>query len=285
MQRIIFYTALTLLVVLNTTTSAQVLFAPRTNYLAGDGPTSVSSADFDGDGDNDLAVANERSDNVSVFLNNGDGTFAPKVDYPAGSSPSSVFSADLDGDGDSDLAVANFDSDNMSVLLNNGDGTFAPKVDYIAGDAPRWIFGADLDGDLDNDLAVANEFSNSVSVLLNNSDGTFADSTRVDYSLGFNPTSVFSADIDGDGDNDLAVANDGSDNVSVLLNTCRHSLSQSPERIYLGRRYSFSSCRCRRGRDCAWNLLSPDEDQLRFRSNNGNKCSVGRNTDPGMGHR
>ena len=46
--------------------------------------------------------------------------------------------------------------------------------------------------------------------------GTFAD--KVDYDVGYNPLSVFSADLDGDGDNDLAVANYGSDNVSVLLN-------------------------------------------------------------------
>ncbi len=171
MQRIIFYTVLTLLVVLNTTASAQVPFAARTNYLAGDGPISVSSADFDGDGDNDLAVANERSDNVSVLLNNGDGTFAPKVDYLAGDGPQSIFSGDLDADGDSDLAVANAGPccsypGNVSVLLSNGDGTFAPKAGYIAGSLASSAFGGDLDGDGNKGLAVANYNSNTVSVLL-----------------------------------------------------------------------------------------------------------------------
>jgi len=36
---------------------------------------------------------------------------------------------------------------------------------------------------------------------------------RVDYGAGENPASVFSIDLDGDGDNDLAVANRDSDNV------------------------------------------------------------------------
>jgi hypothetical protein len=66
------------------------------------------------------------------------------------------------------------------------------------------------------DLAVANSSSNSVSVLLNNGDGTFAG--KVDYGTGSQPLSVFSADLDTDGDMDLAVANRNSDNVSVLLN-------------------------------------------------------------------
>jgi hypothetical protein len=90
-------------------------------------PTSVFSADLDGDGDLDLATANYDSHNVSVLLNNGDGTFAPHSVYSVGDTPWSVFSADLDGDGDLDLATANSDPDNVSVLLNQ------PAV--ICGDA------------------------------------------------------------------------------------------------------------------------------------------------------
>ena len=51
--------------------------------------------DLDGDSDIDLASANFNSDNVSVFLNNGDGSFAPPVIYPAGTGTVSVFTADF----------------------------------------------------------------------------------------------------------------------------------------------------------------------------------------------
>ena len=191
-------------------------FAPKEDYATGDRPTSVFSADLDGDGNNDLAVANQGSfpapSNVSVLLNNGNGTFAPKVDYCTGSFPTSVFSADVEGDGDNDLAVANGNSHNVSVLLNNRDGTFAPKVDYDAGRFPFSVFIADLDGDGDNDFAVAH--SGGVWVLGKH------------YAAGDSPSSVFISDLDGDGDNDLAVANAGSNNVSVLLN-----LSATPATI------------------------------------------------------
>jgi len=53
-------------------------------------------------------------------------------------------------------------------------------------------------------------------VLLNNGDGTFQ--AAVNYGAGDGASSVFAVDLDGDGDNDLAVANWYSDNVSVLLN-------------------------------------------------------------------
>jgi hypothetical protein len=43
----------------------------------------VVSSDLDGDGDNDLAVANTNSHNASILKNNGDGTFQPAVNYSA----------------------------------------------------------------------------------------------------------------------------------------------------------------------------------------------------------
>ena len=220
----IVYTALLLLAALNTPAYAQALFGPKADYATGNESTSVFTADLDGDGDNDLAVANWGG-TVSVFLNNGDGTFADKVDYEAGDAPRSVFVADLDGDGDNDLTVANghFRSTTVSVLMNNGDGTFAAKVTYGTGSNPKSIFSADLDEDGDNDLAVATK-SNTVSVLLNNGDGTFA--AKVDYPAGDSPVSVFSSDLDGDGDNDLAVAN--VDGVSVLLDLSIRGVTPPP---------------------------------------------------------
>jgi hypothetical protein len=99
------------------------LFYARIDYRAGDKPPSVFAIDLDGDGDNDLAVANWDSDNVSVLLNNGDGTFQAAINYGAGNGPSSVFAVDLDGDGDNDLAVANIESDDISILINLSDAT------------------------------------------------------------------------------------------------------------------------------------------------------------------
>jgi len=84
----------------------------------GDLPRSVFSADFDSDGDKDLAVANRGCQYITVFMNNGDGTFADAINYGVGNNPNSVFSADIDGDDDFDLAVTNYTDDNVSILVN-----------------------------------------------------------------------------------------------------------------------------------------------------------------------
>ena len=88
-------------------------------FGAGNLPISVAVGDLDGDSDLDLAVANYDGFNVSVLLNNGDGTFAAAVAYGTAFGPSSVAMGDLDGDSDPDLAVANFqNSDSISVLMS-----------------------------------------------------------------------------------------------------------------------------------------------------------------------
>lgn len=199
--------------------NAQFCFGFPENYDPGDNPRSVCVADFDGDGDRDLAVANFNSQNVSVLKNTGLGVYTFDQIYLAGSLPASVFAADLDGDGDQDLAVGNVSSNNVSILKNNGNGTFASAVNYTASSmANNWgLFVADLDGDGDRDLAVAtSEGGGSVNVLKNNGDGTFGSYSTYVADLG--TKAVFAADLDGDGDRDLVTANDALNSVSVLKN-------------------------------------------------------------------
>jgi len=184
----------------------------------------VVCIDLDGDFDLDLAVANGNSNNVSILMNNGDGTFQSPVNYGAGQSPFSICSADFDGDLDFDLAVSNEDGDNVSILINNGNGTFQTAVNYAVGDGPGHICCGDLDGDLDIDIAVPN-FGGNVSILMNNGNGTFQ--SAINYPAGATPRSVCCSDLDRDGDLDMAVANVGSDNVSILINLTNSAMPSS----------------------------------------------------------
>jgi hypothetical protein len=112
----------------------------------------------------------------------------------------------------------------LSVYAPPANSITVSKIDYPAGGRPQSVFAADLDGDNDVDLAVTSIDTNdpdSVLILLNNGNGTFA--APVMYHVRGGPYSVFAADLDNDGDNDLAVAcvskgAAGPDSVSILLN-------------------------------------------------------------------
>ena len=202
----------------------------------GDRPMSLAAADLDGDGDRDLAVANESSDNVTILRNNGVGNFGQPASSPeaAGGVPISIVAADLDGDGDRDLAVANLGSGDVTILKNNGTGNFfePDSSPEAAGSGPFSVAAADLDGDADQDLAVANADSGNVTILRNNGAGNFGEPATSPEAAGAVPFSVAAADLDGDGAQDLAVANEGSDDVTILRNLGAGNFAQpatSPE--------------------------------------------------------
>ncbi|MES2701542.1 MAG: FG-GAP-like repeat-containing protein [Bacteroidota bacterium] len=223
----------------NTSSSGSITsgsFAAQITFTTGANPYSVAIGDIDGDGKPDLAVANGNSSGtVSVLRNTGSsgsistGSFATRVAFVTGSQPSSVAIGDIDGDGKPDLAVANYGSNTVSVFRNSSSignitsGSFATQVTFATGTQPNSVAIADIDGDGKTDMVVANLNSATVSVLRNTSSsgsitsGSFA--TQVTYATGSNPYNVAIGDIDGDGKPDLAVANAGSNTVSVLRNT------------------------------------------------------------------
>ena len=86
---------------------------------AGKDPYSVAVGDFNGDGALDLAVANNRSNTVSVLLGNGDGSFQAARNFFASRNPDFVAVGDFNGDSLPDLAVASGSSNTVSVLINN----------------------------------------------------------------------------------------------------------------------------------------------------------------------
>ena len=165
---------------------------------------AVAAADFDGDGKEDLAVADGDTDSVTVLFGLGNGAFAAPVRFPAGLAPSNVAAADLNGDGRPDLVVANGVGGTVNVLLNLGGGAFAPAVAYAAVKAPGAIAVVDLDGDGNADIAVADEGGSTVGVLLGQGGGAFAPAIGVN--AGANLVAIAAADFDGDGKPDLAVA-------------------------------------------------------------------------------
>jgi VCBS repeat-containing protein len=199
---------------------AQVSFGPAANVTVGDGPASVAVGDFNGDGNPDLAVANQLSSTVSVLLGSAGGGFTRQTpDLAVGDFPVSIAVGDFNGDNDSDLAVASGFSGTVSVLLGGNGASFTRQTPDISIGGTPWSVGVgDFNGDGDPDLAVANQASNNVSVLLGGAGGSFTRQAP-DLAVGFGPTSVGVGDFNGDHDPDLAVANQFDGTVSVLLGT------------------------------------------------------------------
>lgn len=209
--------SLLVLLVSTQTANAQSFQSIPGTYSVGENPNSGAAGDFNGDGKLDLAIPNVLHKNVSVLINNGNGTFAGAVNYPVDFNPECIVIADFNGDGKLDLAIGNFfggptSSGTVSILLGNGNGTFQTAVNYAAG-TPEDLAVTDLNTDGKLDLVVASYSANKATVLLGNGNGTFQ--TAVPYSTGPGPAGVAIADFNGDSKLDLATANLGSSIISV----------------------------------------------------------------------
>lgn len=170
----------------------------------------VATADFNGDGAPDIAVA-ASSDVVLVLSGVDGGHSTASISGTIFSGCTAVAAADLNGDGRPDLVVPYFYSpstfEGLSVFLNQGAGTFRTPTSYGENGHTAPVF-ADFDRNCWPDMAFPDI------VYLNNGDGTFPGS----LSIAGGGTLVATADVNGDGWPDLLVAGGSVAGIDVLLN-------------------------------------------------------------------
>ncbi len=216
-------------------------FLAPTTSPAGNKPVAIAKADFNGDGLDDLAVANginsftEKSDNtVSVFLSKSAGVYAPQITYPVGADPIAVTTGNVNGEqsvfvlSDGDTS-GNLSNPVVTFLQGSGAGTFQAPAYFSSGTNTA---SASVSA-----LAVGVfDASGSPTVAVANSDGTinlftyqgggFRASIATPKlavtgapSFGLNLSSLAVGDIDGDGNMDL---------VATLRGVCGYDINFEP---------------------------------------------------------
>ncbi|MBK8976793.1 MAG: VCBS repeat-containing protein [Planctomycetes bacterium] len=199
---------------------------------------AVGVADLDRDGDPDLVIAVRHGQSNLVERNDGSGRFVLSFVGP-GDDSRSVAVGDVDGDGDADVVFGNdYGSTGRQnrLYLGDGNGVLTEAVGALPVLADRTqavaLFDVDADGDLD--LLAANLFSQTT-LALNDGSGTFTDVTAArlpQARLGTHGLAV--GDVDGDGDPDIVLANDGQDSVLWLNDGRGTFVAASPGRLPAG---------------------------------------------------
>ncbi len=180
-------------------------------------PSFVAVGRFNNDAIDDLAVTNFGSDSVSVYIGFGNGNFSTQSNYNIGSGPVSLAIFDENNDSFQDIFTANYNGDRFSQLNGTSTGVFTGGGSSgNVGSNPVSLSAGDF---------VGGNSSPQVAIALNGADKVVFANTNSqspnEYSVGVYPNSIVKGDFNGDGRIDLATANSGSNNVSVLLNSCR----------------------------------------------------------------
>lgn len=170
----------------------------------------------------DISVVNSSTSTVSIFLGYGNLSFANQITFSTGSSPQSIVIGHFNNDTRLDIVVANSGDDNVWIFLGYGNGTFAKQISYSTGSnsQPCPVAVGDFNNDSLLDIIVANYETSKVLVLLGYGDGTFQ--VLKEFSIGYRtlPFSVVVGDFNNDTKLDFAVANYGTDNLQIFLQTC-----------------------------------------------------------------
>ena len=189
-------------------------FQPYIEYATAKNPTLVVAADFNHDGNVDLATANGYypylPTSISILLGRGDGRFPTHTEYELDNlAEFKMVTGDFNGDGKIDLACSS-----GQLLLGGGDGTFEFGQPF----ASEGAFSIDA-GDYNNDGKADLVTTDTASVLYFTGDGGGSFTQQPPLAVGYDPHAIVSGDFNRDHLVDVLTANFGYLNVSVLLNT------------------------------------------------------------------
>jgi len=189
-------------------------------FSTGKMPAGIVMGDVNNDGISDFVTPNEGSKDISIFLGDGSGGFKAAADSPLALRANGNYAAlgDINRDGNPDLAITHDDSDLMTIFLGNGRGDFK-----IASGSPfnlgyhAWnVVSADMNNDTKMDLVIRGP-NNQLMVLRGDGNGIFKPAAGAPFTVGMNPLSLVIADVNSDAKLDILTANNGGNNVTVLL--------------------------------------------------------------------
>ncbi len=206
--------------------SGSGLFVEADSTDIGSFSWGIIAGDWDGDGDLDLAVANDdgfQGTTVSILENGGQANYTEIAAINVGNSPRNLTAGDFDGDGDLDIAVIVTSASTVTILVNDGNGNFSPFQPTATVNSAIDLTAADFDGNGTLDLVVA--ATNAISTLSNDGSGNFVIVSVIP--VGYLQSAVTNGDFDGDGDFDLAATGWPSDTLAIFLNNGGGIFSQT----------------------------------------------------------
>ena len=173
-----------------------------------DVPWDVYCIDLDGDGDNDVLSASRGDDTIAWYENDGSENFTQLVISSSADGAQKLYATDLDADGDIDVLSASNNDNKIAWYESDGnpDPLFTERIISTNASNAQSVYAIDLDGDGDIDVLSASEDDNKIAWYENDGMLPPSFSPYVISTLVIDAETVYAADVDNDGDNDVLSA-------------------------------------------------------------------------------
>jgi len=158
---------------------------------------------------------------ISMSLNSFSQSWTQQIISTNVNEATSIYCADIDGDGDLDILSTSWFYDEVSWFENtDGQGTFSNKQTITSNaDGADCVRAFDIDGDGDMDVLSSSYYDNKIAWYKNtDGQGTFGVQQVISTDLIYG-SSVYAADIDGDGDLDVLSASIDDNKIAWYENT------------------------------------------------------------------
>ena len=190
-------------------------FGTATGYCtSGNLPQDIKSADFNNDGNLDVAFANQTG--VYIYHGQGNGLFDSITSLTL-TSGKYLALGDFNEDGAMDVVATSANSQFTLFRGTLGNPTLFTSSVFTTSSSIQNMEVADMDGD--NHLDVVSYTGSGIYISRNNNGslGNFFTGTAVS-TTGTTAADLTLCDIDNDGDTDVVASNKGSNNISVMKN-------------------------------------------------------------------
>lgn len=204
----------------NTSSVGSISFAPKVDYTGAPSSTfmKVATADIDGDGKTDIALAGGSGNTISYLRNTssiGAISFATYTSTALASAVNSIAVSEVDNDTKQDIVIG-YGTNSIALLKNNSTSgsisiSASPTTVAALANTVSDIQLADIDGDGKLDIVAGYNSGTQISVYKNNSVGSFSIAAKVDFTITTshnNPKSIAIGDLNGDSKADIVNSTD-----------------------------------------------------------------------------
>jgi len=205
-------------------------FIPRAISIYRYQVVSIYAADMDGDNDMDIIIHNDDNAFRLCWFENidGNGTFNDDWNFIADpNGAKGIYVEDIDNDGDMDVLSASFTDNKIAWHENiDGLGSFESHIISDSEINPNSVYAIDIDNDGDLDVLSTSSYNNTVAWHENiDGLGTFGNE-QIITSNTIGIRSVFAADINSDGKNDVLSASEFDNKIAWYENTSTLSIDK-----------------------------------------------------------